>query len=64
MIMLSIHAVGQHNSDIEHISCSDLIAMTKMTAEATLSDTKPFLGWVLDTRSFTIKMKEHKEKVW
>ena len=35
-----------------------------MTAEAALSENKPLLGWVLNTRSFTIKLPEHKDKEW
>ena len=62
VIPLAIHAVGQHNKSADHIPQSDLIAMAKMTAEAALSKTKTLLGWVLNSRSFTIKLPEHKHK--
>ena len=64
VIPLAIHAVGQRNSSTEHILRCDLIARAKMTAETALLKTKPLLGWVLNTRSFTIKLPEHKHKAW
>ena len=56
--------MGQGNLSAEHILSSNLIATAKMTAEAALSETKPLLGCVLNTRSFTIKLLEHKHKAW
>ena len=56
--------VGQRNSGKEHIPRSNLIVTAKMTAELALSKTKPLLGWVLNTHSFTIKLPEHKHKAW
>ena len=64
VIPLGIHVVGPRNSSVEHIPHSDLIVTAKMTAEAALSKTKPLLGWFLNTRSFTIKLLEHKHKAW
>ena len=64
VILLAIHAVGQHNSSTEHILQSKLIATAKMTAEAALSKNKTLPGWVLDTRSFTTDLPEHKHKAW
>ena len=64
VITLAIHAVGRRNSSTEHILRIDLIATAKMTTEAALSKTKPLLGWILNIRSFTIKLPEHKHKAW
>ena len=64
VILLAIHAVGQHNLSTKHIPRSNLIATAKMTVEAALSKTKPLLGWVLNTRSFTIKLPEYKHNAW
>ena len=40
------------------------MATAKMMAEAALSETKPLIGWVLNTRSFTTNLPVHKHKAW
>ena len=65
-IPLALHIVGRpHNAKgNESFPRDDILAIPKFLAEAKPSERKMILGWLVDTRRFTVALPEDKYHAW
>jgi hypothetical protein len=63
-IPLAIRSVSRPNSDLDVVPRKDIISLKKPCAEGQLCEVKKVLGWVINTRSLTIALPEHKVVDW
>ena len=63
-IFLAIHIFGRLLASNEPISGDDLISQTKIISDGTLGEIKLVLGWLIDTRRFTIRLPDEKFQSW
>jgi hypothetical protein len=63
-IPLAIWSVSRPNSNLDVVPRKDIISLKKLGAEGQLCEVKTVLGWVINTRSLTIALPEHKVVDW
>jgi hypothetical protein len=63
-IPLAIEVAAQPNDPNEPIPCKPMIAINKLTAEGSLSETKMILGWLFNIRTFIVSLLDHKFIAW
>ena len=61
---LAIDTVARPIDPCEPLPRNPFISATNATAEGALEETKTVLGWVLNTRRFTISLPSHKFVAW
>ena len=62
--LLDLHIFGRPADDNEPIPRDDLVAMKKILSEDSLSEVKEVLGWIINTRDFTVSFPDKKFKEW
>ncbi|KAI2506083.1 hypothetical protein MHU86_8314 [Fragilaria crotonensis] len=63
-VPLAIHLVGRPAAGDESFPRDDLLSTSKFLAEAKASERKIILGWVIDTRAFTVSLPADKYRAW
>ena len=62
-VPLALHLVGRPATDEESFPRDDLLSDSKFIAEANASEQKIILGWVINTRAFTVSLPVDKHRV-
>ena len=63
-VALAVDVMSRRLDEDEPLPRKTLINKTKLAAEGKLEERKIVLGWLLDTRSLTISLPEHKFIAW
>ncbi|KAI2505693.1 hypothetical protein MHU86_8752 [Fragilaria crotonensis] len=63
-VPLALHLVGRPTGDNESFPRDDLLSTSKFLAEAKASERKIILGWVVNTRTFTVSLPTDKHRAW
>lgn len=64
IIPFVLHLLGRPVQTDESLSRDDLLSIKKFLAEATPSEQKTILGWLIDARRLTIELPPKKHKAW
>ena len=62
--LLDLHMFGQPVDADEPMPREDLVAMSKLLSEGSLSKIKEVLSWIINTREFTISFPNKKCEEW
>ena len=64
VVPLAIHSIFRPVDDDEPILRDDVLSARKMQGEGAMSEIKLILGWVIDSRKFTVSLAPDKECHW
>ena len=64
VIPLVLALLGRPVTDSESLSREDLMSLKKFVAEALPNERKTILGWLINTRVFTVALPPDKFKAW
>ena len=64
VLPLILALLGRPVSDSESLNREDLLSLKKFVAEALPTEKKIILGWLVDTRTFTVSLPPDKFQAW